>query len=268
MNEVRRGTSPYGDLLEWLEHKGIRLTGVLHIGANKGQEAGDYAAAGCKVIWIEGDPEVFDRLRPAIAGYSAQQAYCCLCSDVDGQPVKFHIASNDGGSSSVLPPNDGVFAVFGVQMVATRELITSRLDTYFAKHGVSIDGFNLINIDVQGFELPVLRGVGKQIDRFDAVIAELNWAAAYQGATRPHALEFYLAGHGFRRSWLSVGYPQGVGIWVRKPMSAIRRISLYAGIWMVEILSALGLFRALQGTRVRSMVRKFYYRLKRRSVGN
>jgi len=257
--------SHYGETLKWLREKhGIRMSGVLHIGANAGQEAAEYDAAGCNVIWIEGDPEVFDRLRPAIAGYPAQHAYCCLCSDVDGQTVKFHVASNDGGSSSVLPPNDGVFAVFGVQMVASRELITSRLDTYFAKHGVSLGGFNLINIDVQGFELPVLRGLGNQIARFDSIIAELNWAAAYQGATLPHALESYLAGHGFRRVFLSVGYPQGGGIWVRVAMKPWTRAYMVASVRLIEAISALGLFRFLQGSTFRALLRRMYYRLKSR----
>jgi len=253
-------------ILGWLRGKyGIAVSGVLHIGANAGQEAAEYDAAGCKVIWIEGDPEVFERLRPAIADYPAQQAYCCLCSDLDDQPVTFHVASNCGGSSSILPPNAGVFAAFGgVQMVATRELATSRLDSYFAKHGVSLDGCNLINIDVQGFELPALRGLGDQIDGFDAIIAELNWAAAYQGATRPHAMESYLAARGFRRAWLSVAYPQGEGIWVKDAMKPWIRVYMTVSMRLIETAFALGLFRLLQGSKLRPLLRRMYYHLKKR----
>lgn len=258
--------SHFCETLKWLREKhGLGITGVLHIGANDGQEAAEYEAEGCRVIWIEGDPDVYERLCLAIASYPRQSAYCCLCSDVAGELVTFHVASNDGGSSSVLPPISDVFAAFeGLEIVATRELMTNRLDVCFLENGVSLEDCDLINVDVQGFELAALRGLGDNVQRFSAVIAELNWVAAYQGATRPHELESYLASHGFCRAWLSVGYPQGEGIWVKRKSRFFTMTYMSVSMRILELLSALGLFRLLQGTKVRSLLRAVYYRCHRR----
>jgi hypothetical protein len=46
------------------EHSYLRkVRGVIHVGANEGQERDLYAAFGLNVIWIEPIPEVFQVLR-------------------------------------------------------------------------------------------------------------------------------------------------------------------------------------------------------------
>src|SRR2546428_143455 len=99
------------EILQWaMRQCDTPIRGVLHIGANFGQEAGYYAKLGLKVIWVEADPLLFDRLQENIATFDEQSAHQCLASDIDGQEVDFHIASNDGGSSSILKCDASKFA--------------------------------------------------------------------------------------------------------------------------------------------------------------
>ncbi len=51
-----------------------KARGVIHVGANQGQERNLYAAYNLNVLWIEPIPEVFDQLTALIAPYAAQRA--------------------------------------------------------------------------------------------------------------------------------------------------------------------------------------------------
>ena len=78
-----------------------RVSGVIHVGANIGQERDTYQAFGLQVIWVEPISEVFQRLTANLTGYSGQRALQALVTDQDDAEYTFHIASNDGQSSSI-----------------------------------------------------------------------------------------------------------------------------------------------------------------------
>ncbi len=82
------------------------VTGVIHIGANLGQEAPAYAQKDINVLWIEPIPEIFSQLVVNISDYPDQLAAQALLLDEDGKSLTLHIANNDGASSSILPFKD------------------------------------------------------------------------------------------------------------------------------------------------------------------
>ena len=55
-----------------------RATGVIHIGANTGQERDVYAHYGLRVLWVEPIPTVFEELKENLNGYERQQALQAL----------------------------------------------------------------------------------------------------------------------------------------------------------------------------------------------
>ncbi|MBV8674217.1 MAG: hypothetical protein JOZ33_12345 [Acidobacteriaceae bacterium] len=79
--------------------------GVIHIGANKGQERFEYAHYGLKVTWVEPVPDIFSELESNLADFPNQTAYNCLIGARDGIKYQFHISDNEGASSSILEPN-------------------------------------------------------------------------------------------------------------------------------------------------------------------
>lgn len=56
--------------------------GVIHIGANSGQERDHYKKLGVqRVIWIEADPEIYEILLRNIKNYKNYKAYNYLVTD-------------------------------------------------------------------------------------------------------------------------------------------------------------------------------------------
>ncbi len=52
----------------------LHSKGVLHIGANLGQERDLYATYRLPVVWFEALPDIFDKLRDNLIGYPNQTA--------------------------------------------------------------------------------------------------------------------------------------------------------------------------------------------------
>lgn len=76
--------------------------GVIHAGANSGQERGTYDQHGLRVIWVDPNREVFQKLLDNIRPFPRQRAFERLLAGEDGVRHKFRVANNDGLSSSIL----------------------------------------------------------------------------------------------------------------------------------------------------------------------
>src|SRR5262249_27432933 len=148
--------------------------GVLHIGAHIGQEASKYQEIGIeRMIFVEALPHIFAQLEFDIRKYPGAMALNACISDVDDEEVTFHIASNEGQSSSFLD-----FAVHkrehpDVSFVGDIKLHTARVDTLFADTPVDCD---FLNMDLQGAELHALRGMGNMLNDFKWNYIEVNKA--------------------------------------------------------------------------------------------
>ncbi|MBW4453808.1 MAG: hypothetical protein KME55_14450 [Nostoc indistinguendum CM1-VF10] len=82
-------------LAELCASNSIKPRGVIHIGAHEGQELSDYLAMGIeKILYIEANPIVFERLQNKVANYPNVQAICCAISNENGI-VSLHITSMD-----------------------------------------------------------------------------------------------------------------------------------------------------------------------------
>src|SRR5438477_9526959 len=79
------------------------ITGVIHIGANTGQERDAYADFDLDVIWVEPISHVLQTLKSRIAAFPKQRAYKYLITGEDAREYNFHIATNNGEASSILP---------------------------------------------------------------------------------------------------------------------------------------------------------------------
>jgi FkbM family methyltransferase len=172
--------------------------GVLHIGAHFAEEANEYADALKPVLWIEGDPKIFEVLSSRISNIPLQKAVCALLGEDNVSEVKFFRASNEGASSSIFNlvqnhgfPNLKIEHELSLPMVRLDSILgTSELE--LLDHWV---------IDVQGAELSVLREAGTLIKFANSILVEASNREIYSGGVSFSDLNDYLIKNGFVRLW-------------------------------------------------------------------
>lgn len=167
--------------------------GVLHIGAHEGQEAQAYQNLGVnKVVWIEANRQLYERLLKRLQGFNNQYAVHALVSDKSA-PTTFNIANNDGQSSSILELGTHETVHPEVKYVGKTVMQSIRVDEI----DYNFSGLDFLNIDIQGAELLALKGMGKLLDQFKYVYLEVNWDELYQGCPLIGELDVFLSSKGF-----------------------------------------------------------------------
>ena len=160
--------------------------GVIHVGANIGQEFPAYRAAGLAWgLYIEALPSVYERLRLTLEDAPNHLPINALCADVDGEERIFHVASNDGNSSSMLEFGWHVAEHPEVEFIRTDRMTSRRLDTVIdevceAHPQIDPHLLDCLVLDVQGSELRVLQGAHRCLSRASYVYTEVNEGGLYK----------------------------------------------------------------------------------------
>jgi len=167
----------------------IHPKGVLHVGANVGEEAPVYLELGVKKqIWIEANPEIFEKLKRNIAGNPEATALNYCIGDEEGKDVIFHVSNNGSQSSSVLELGTHLQEHPDVHYVKDIPMKTKRLDNIFQ----NLDGYDFLNCDCQGFDLNVVKGLGQLLSGFRWVYIEVNTSQVYKNcALLPEVEEYF-----------------------------------------------------------------------------
>jgi len=173
------------------------LRGVVHVGANSGQERALYDSYRLPVLWIEPIPEVFATLQKNIASYPDQQAVQALVAAEDGVEVDFHVASNDGASSSMLEMAKHKDIWPTVDFKRSLRMTTRTLPTVVTAAGLDMTHYNGLIMDTQGSELLVLRGAVPLLHHFDFVKTEVADFESYKGCCQLSDLGPFMDEHGF-----------------------------------------------------------------------
>lgn len=174
------------------------VSGVIHIGANIGQERFLYDEHGLEVVWVEPIPEVFEVLTENLADFEKQRAYQSLITDKDDEEYDFYIANNFGASSSILDFNLHSEIWPNVEYVRSMTLKSQTLYSFIEKEGIDLDTYEALIMDTQGSELLVLQGTGNLLDSFNFIQTEAPDFESYTGCCQLKELEDYLSVYGFR----------------------------------------------------------------------
>ena len=173
-------------------------TGVIHVGANIGQERDIYARYGLPVIWIEPIPEQFAELQRDIAPFSQQRAIQALITDKDGDRHTLHVSNNYGASSSILDFKLHKDIWPDVHFVRDIELTSQTLPTALRSSGVDSAAYDVLVLDTQGSELMILRGAGPMLQQFKYIKTEAADFELYVGCATVVQIVSFLAGFEFR----------------------------------------------------------------------
>ena len=71
-----------------------------------------------------------------------------------------------------------------------------RIDDYLEQHGLV--AVKLMKIDVQGYELEVLRGCGDRLRDIEYIVSEVQFRQLYEAAPLWHEIVDYAAEYGFQ----------------------------------------------------------------------
>ena len=175
-----------------------KVKGIIHVGANTGQERDVYAAHDLNVIWVEPIPAVFQQLEANIRNFPKQRAILALAADQDGMDRTLHISSNGGLSSSILEFSRHQNIWPDIGYVADISVKSETLSTLVRRAGVDLGLYDSLLVDTQGSELLVLQGAIEILPHLRFIQVEAADFEAYKGCPRLKDISVFLRRHGYR----------------------------------------------------------------------
>lgn len=172
---------------------------LLDCGANEGQYVDGLRKAGWngRIYSFEPLREAYSKLRSkAEGGGGLWQAFPIALGDMNGESA-IQIAGNSV-SSSLLQFSD-VFKSLrpDASPVGTETVHVRRLDDFLQEENLVIEGSLMLKLDVQGFELAVLRGAEETLKNVSLLQCELALIPSYEGAPTFSEVRDYLFERGF-----------------------------------------------------------------------
>jgi hypothetical protein len=189
---------PVAEIVAALNAKGIRLTGVLHVGAHECEEINTYqqvfGVPPRNMIWIDA---LQDKVNQASAR-GIPNVFYAVITDKDGDSVSFK-RTNNNQSSSVL--DLGTHMQHHPQVVVTgiTHHITTTIDTFMKRANKDASRYDFWNFDIQGAEMLALKGAEESIKHAKALYLEVNTEEVYKGCPLIGDLDAYLGVRGFER---------------------------------------------------------------------
>ena len=177
-----------------------KITGVIHVGANTGQEIELYAKYGLKVVWIEPIPEIFQALKSNLINVPNQIAIKGLVTDLDNVEYHFHVANNNGASSSILELNLHEDIWPDVVYEKTIRLLSRTLSTLLEDNNITSSDYDMLVMDTQGSELLVLKGAIPILQNFTYIKTEVPDFESYKGCCQLKDLQSFLNKHRFKEA--------------------------------------------------------------------
>lgn len=188
---------PEEKIVEILNSKNIKFSGVLHVGAHECEELDTYqklfGIPPRHMVWIDA---LQDKVELARAR-GIPNVYYAVVSDKDGDTVSFKRTNNDQ-SSSILDFGTHSHNHPSVVVTGVTQHTTTTIDT-FMKQFPDSKLYDFWNFDIQGAELLAIKGAEESIKHVKAMYLEVNIEEVYKGCALLGELDTYLAARGFER---------------------------------------------------------------------
>ena len=175
------------------------VSGVIHVGANTGQECESYDEYGLNVLWVEPIPNIFKTLEKNIEHLQHQRAIQALVTEQDNRSYQFHVADNEGGSSSILELKDHKNIWPDVSYSETIPMTSTTLPSLLKKENINLSKFNALIMDTQGSELLVLQGALPILRHFKFIKTEVADFEAYADCCQLEDINRFMKQNGFEK---------------------------------------------------------------------
>ncbi|QFZ92694.2 FkbM family methyltransferase [Synechococcus elongatus] len=188
------------------------IRGIIHVGAHEAQEVTEYVSQGIThVIWIEANPAMHSFIRAKIQPWQeTMHLGTFAASDKTGGVAYLNLANNQQSSSLL------AFGTHSIQhphitYVGKVEVDLKRIDDWILESKLDSSVYNAANIDVQGYELSVLKGMTSHLAKIVALECEINLDEVYVDCTKLQELDHFLSGYRFRRVYTSLAKGSSYG---------------------------------------------------------
>ena len=190
------------------------VKGIIHVGAHRGQEIEDYIDCGVQdIILFEPLSLNFKILEQNVGDSNANISGHQVALGNEEKMVTMYLSDNEQMSSSILKPKLHLTNHPTVKFDGTEEVEMKRLDSFSEE----TQGFNFINMDVQGYEFEVLKGGSETLKHVDYVYCEVNRDEVYENNAYIEELDEFLSEYQMDRvetDW--AGGIWGDALYVRK----------------------------------------------------
>jgi FkbM family methyltransferase len=188
------------------------VKGIIHIGGHYGEEIDEYVRNGIQEIVIfEPLSDSFDVLCENIKDLNANIIAHQVALGPEETVATMYVSDNEKQSSSLLKPKVHITHHPHVKFPETEEVEVKVLDDF------DYTQYNFINMDVQGYELEVLKGAKKTLENVDYVYCEVNRDEVYEGNAYVEELDEFLSQYNMERvetSW--EGQIWGDALYIKK----------------------------------------------------
>ena len=167
---------------------------VLDVGASRGQFAlfADHTFPGAKIISFEPLPDAMAELQKVLG--SRVEAHSTAVGSSPGT-ASINVSARDD-SSSLLPIGDRQVEEFpGTGAIESIEVPVSTLDDILTSPLIRPC---LLKIDVQGFELEVLKGAARTLESVDEALIECSFVELYEGQAMADVIVAHMLDAGLR----------------------------------------------------------------------
>ena len=203
------------DLKSLSKKYSITPSGIIHIGAHSGEEIALYEQLFKKDIKIhlfEPQKKLFKTLSYKYNDKKNINLYKYACGEQTGE-LTMYISSNEGASSSILEPKLHLEIHPDVEFNNKEVVQVEQLDKF------KIHNSDFLNIDVQGYELNVLKGGKETLSRTKYIVLEINREEVYKDVALVEEIDSFLKVYNFLRVSTKYAYdtlPWGDALYIKK----------------------------------------------------
>lgn len=190
----------------------MNITGIIHVGGHYGEEIQDYINEGIQnIIVFEPLSNNFQILEKKCKNLNADIVGHQVALGSEKKVVEMYVSSNDALSSSILKPKIHLTQYTDILFDKKETVEVNLLDNY------ETDNCNFLNMDVQGYELEVLKGGKKTLEHIDYVYCEVNRDEVYENNAYIEDIDKFLSDLNFERvvvEW--TGETWGDALYIKK----------------------------------------------------
>jgi FkbM family methyltransferase len=177
------------------KHFSKNLKGAIHIGAHYGEEKKWYEQNKISpVVWVEANPNYLEKIKSVVG-----EDKVIICGVGNEKQIKSFNISNNGESSSFLELKTHKQMHPDVFYVDKITVEVKRMTELIQEYEINMDEYNFLNVDVQGYELEVLKSFDNYLDNFDYIYSEVNTDYLYDNCALISEIDEYLSKYNFFR---------------------------------------------------------------------